>query len=135
MGAGRNPLNFFSFSGRVAPTTPSSGKPGGWAACFPGSGEYKREHHGNPQSAHDTATRNKTLSSPETKCGPFYDGRGRPLVRDAGRLLAPSLTRRRPGPQPKDGRRGEEREPETYSDTSLPALRWHTGRETFRSLN
>lgn len=51
--------------------------------------------------------RNKTLSSPETKSGPFHDDRGRPLVRDAGRLLALSLTCRGPGPQPKDGRREE----------------------------
>lgn len=46
-------------------------------------------------------------------------------MRDAGRLLAQSLTGRGPGPQPKDGRRGEESESETYSDTSVPALRWH----------
>lgn len=32
--------------------------------------------------------RNKTLSSSEVKSRPFYDGRGGPLVRDAGRLLA-----------------------------------------------
>ena len=124
-GSGRNPLNFFSFSSRVAPATPASGKPGGWAACFPGSGEYEWERHGNPQSAQDTAARNKTLSRPETKCRPFADGRGRPPARGAGRPLAPCLTRRRPSPQPRDGRRGEEREPETHSDASLPALRWH----------
>lgn len=38
---------------------PFSTEPGGWAACFPGFREYKQEHHGNPQSVHDTATGTK----------------------------------------------------------------------------
>lgn len=56
-------LLFFSFTIQVAPAIPSPEKPGGWAACFPGSGEYKREHHGNPQSVHDTATEQNFFKS------------------------------------------------------------------------
>lgn len=124
VGAGRNPLIFLLHHPR--------------GSCHPISREARRVgsllsrlrgiQTGAPWKPPECArhrNRNKTFSSPETKSGPFYDGHGRPLVRDAGRLLAQSLARRGPGPQPKDGRRGEESESETYSDTSLPALRWH----------
>lgn len=77
--------------------------------------------------------RNKTLSSPETKSGPFYDGCGRPLVRDAGRLLARSLTRC--GPWTSAQRRKEKGKKGSLKPVPVPPiLNGTAGMETLRSL-
>lgn len=119
-------LIFSSFSSEWLLPPLLQGSQAGGQLAFLAPGNTNGSAMESPQSAHGPQQGNKTLSKSETKCRPFHSGRGRP-GEGAGRPLAPSLPRRRPGPQPKDGRR--RREPETYSDASLPALRWHHGRK------
>lgn len=107
----------FSFPIQVAPAIPSPDKPGGWAACFPGSGEYKQEHHGNPQSVHDIATGTKLFQVQKQNPDPFLTA-----VEDPGDGHQPRASHTEDaGPQPKDRRRREETECETCSDSSHPS--------------
>lgn len=117
--------SFFSFPIHVAPAIPSPDKPGGWAACFPGSGEYKQGHHGNPQSVHDIATGTKLFQVQKQNPDPFM-----PAVEALARDTSPEPhTLGTLGLGPKTEGVGEERSVQPVPISHIPAPRRHRRHE------